>query len=72
MVELEVGSSVTPSVPRVNPRIVIPKIGGGYRRYSQPCFILKGVTTSLFLPLSLDLESLCLYLVSHPDVGTHI
>ncbi|WP_318285902.1 hypothetical protein [Limnospira fusiformis] len=27
--------SLTPSVPRFNPRVVNPKIGGGYRRYSQ-------------------------------------
>ncbi|QJB24361.1 hypothetical protein [Limnospira fusiformis] len=25
----------TPSVPRFNPGVVIPKTGGGYRRYSQ-------------------------------------
>ncbi|MEK9514806.1 MULTISPECIES: hypothetical protein [Limnospira] len=25
----------TPSVPRFSPRVVNPKTGGGYRRYSQ-------------------------------------
>ncbi|EDZ91642.1 MULTISPECIES: hypothetical protein [Limnospira] len=28
--------SLTPSVPRFNPEFVIPKTGGGYRRYSLP------------------------------------
>ncbi|CDM96866.1 MULTISPECIES: hypothetical protein [Limnospira] len=26
--------SLTPSVPRFNPEVMIPKTGGGYRRYS--------------------------------------
>ncbi|EDZ95441.1 hypothetical protein HFV01_03735 [Limnospira fusiformis SAG 85.79] len=29
------GFYFTPSVPRFNPGVMIPKTGGGYRRYSQ-------------------------------------
>ncbi|WAK73905.1 hypothetical protein AP9108_35975 [Arthrospira sp. PCC 9108] len=53
----------TPSVPRFNPGVMIPKTGGGYRRYSQPYVILKGFTTPLFfrsvLTLSLSALSGC-------------
>ncbi|MDT9185963.1 MAG: hypothetical protein P5674_25210, partial [Limnospira sp. PMC 289.06] len=34
--------SLTPSVPRFSPRVVIPQTGGGYRRYSQLPAILGG------------------------------
>ena len=30
---LVLGSTSEPSVPRFNPGVVVPKIGGGYRRY---------------------------------------
>ncbi|WAK73953.1 hypothetical protein AP9108_36145 [Arthrospira sp. PCC 9108] len=53
----------TSSVPRFNPGVMIPKTGGGYRRYSQPYVILKGFTTPLFfrsvLTLSLSALSGC-------------
>ncbi|MFO7142938.1 hypothetical protein B9T16_15515 [Arthrospira sp. PCC 8006] len=54
----------TPSVPRFNPGVMIPKTGGGYRRYSQPYVILKGfITFPLFfrsvLTLSLSALSGC-------------
>ncbi|MET0099985.1 hypothetical protein, partial [Limnospira platensis] len=32
---LVLGSTLEPSVPRFNPGVVIPKTGGGYRRYPE-------------------------------------
>jgi hypothetical protein len=41
-----------------------PKIGGGYRRYSQPLRYTRGEPIPSFFRFGLDLESLCLIWLS--------
>ncbi|MDF2207837.1 hypothetical protein [Limnospira platensis] len=38
---LVLGYTSEPSVPRFSPGFVIPKTGGGYRRYPQLCFVIS-------------------------------
>ncbi|MDF2212949.1 hypothetical protein [Limnospira platensis] len=38
---LVLGYTSEHSVPRFSPGVVIPKTGGGYRRYPQLCFVVS-------------------------------
>ena len=67
--------SLTPSVPRFSPRVVIPEIGGGYRRYPDFIALLihlwasykEFVWVSSFWP---GVPCLIWY-ISIPNVGTY-
>ncbi|MFO7144355.1 hypothetical protein B9T16_23765 [Arthrospira sp. PCC 8006] len=47
----------TPSVPRFNPGVMIPKTGGGYRRYPHlhsihSCSVSRFLSSSVFRPFN--------------------